>query len=86
MSIIDSAITHEIATAKQQALDNLVQEIITSIRKHNYQLDDILEAIAQRMELRPQREKRLKMIHRLGDEPDFDFLCECWEDLPLKLT
>ena len=43
------------------------------------------EAIAERMELRPQREKRLLMIHRLGDEPDFDFLCECWQDLPLKL-
>ncbi|HYX18346.1 MAG TPA: hypothetical protein VE944_29065 [Nostoc sp.] len=41
------------------------------------------EAIVERRELRPERENKLRLASMSGDNPGFNFLLECWEDVGL---
>ncbi|MEH2467823.1 hypothetical protein [Nostoc sp.] len=41
------------------------------------------EARAARRELRPERENKLKLASCSGDNPGFEFLAECWDDVAL---
>lgn len=43
------------------------------------------EAMDRRRELRPERENKLRCAGILGDNPGFDFLLECWDDVALWL-
>ncbi|MBW4675954.1 MAG: hypothetical protein KME52_18605 [Desmonostoc geniculatum HA4340-LM1] len=54
-------------------------EVITSLDKWSQ------EAIVQRRELRKDRENKLKLASMTGDNPGFDYLKECWEDVGLWL-
>ncbi|MEH2070038.1 MAG: hypothetical protein V7K47_18065 [Nostoc sp.] len=36
-----------------------------------------------RRELRPQREAKIKLAGMTGDNPGFEFLTQCWEDVGL---
>jgi hypothetical protein len=40
------------------------------------------EAVVARSNARPGRMQKLKMAERLGENPGYEFLMECWEDDP----
>ncbi|MCC5640841.1 hypothetical protein LC593_34455 [Nostoc sp. CHAB 5844] len=52
-------------------------EAVTSLDKWSH------EAIVQRRELRPRREIKLKLCRITGENPGFEFLAQCWEDVAL---
>ncbi|MEH1780256.1 MAG: hypothetical protein V7L26_14260 [Nostoc sp.] len=56
----------------------------------NYQVQKSSEAMPQavnhaaRSKVRPLRMEKLKMALMVGENPGFEFLCECWDDVVLQ--